>query len=222
MPRTEPFDQLAGDYDDWFDRNEHAYRSELDAVRTLLPRWSRGVEVGVGTGRFAAPLGIELGVEPSTAMAELARARGVRVVEGVAEHLPLDDSAFDFVLMVTTVCFLDDVAKALDEARRVLEDEGHLLIGFLDRDTEMGRAYDERKSESPFYKHADFRSATELLGDLRHAGFDDLTWMQTLFDRPSDMREPSPVRPGYGTGLFVVVRARKPATETDAEARTAV
>lgn len=222
MPRTEPFDQHAGDYDDWFDQNQHAYRSELNAVRALVPRWSRAVEVGVGTGRFAAPLGIEFGVEPSPTMAELARARGVQVVEGVAEHLPLEDSAFDLVLMVTTVCFLDDVGKALAEARRVLENEGHLLIGFLDRDTEMGRAYHERKSESRFYKHAEFWSATDLFADLRRAGFDDLTSVQTLFGRPSDMREPSPVRSGYGTGLFVVVRARKPVTGADREATAAV
>ena len=218
MPHTEPFDRHADAYDAWFDRNDAAYRSELEAVRALLPRWTRAVEVGVGTGRFAAPLGIELGVEPSRPMAELARARGVRVVEGVAEQLPLDDASFDLVLMVTTVCFLDDLAKALAEAYRVLEDDGHLLIGFLDRDTEAGRRYHERKSESPFYKQAEFRSSEEIFADLHRARFAGLTSVQTIFGRPADMLEPSPVRAGYGTGLFVVVRARKPGTRDSAPA----
>ena len=49
VPRTGPFDKHAPAYDEWFERNQLAYQSELDAVRTLLPEWSRAVEVGVGT-----------------------------------------------------------------------------------------------------------------------------------------------------------------------------
>ncbi len=216
MPRTQPFDEHAGAYDAWFDRNELAYRSELEAVRALLPDYTGAVEVGVGTGRFAAPLGIDFGVEPSRAMARLARSRGVRVVEGVAEDLPIDDASFDLVLMVTTVCFVDDLQKSLAEAHRVLVDDGYLLLGFLDRESELGKFYEEHKSESPFYKAAEFRSSPELLDELSRAGFGELKWVQTIFDRPSDMKEVSSVSSGYGTGLFVVVRARKLAAQARA------
>jgi hypothetical protein len=48
-------------------------------VRSLLPAGGYGVEIGVGTGRFAVSLGIAVGVEPSPAMAELARRRGIEV-----------------------------------------------------------------------------------------------------------------------------------------------
>ncbi len=209
MPHTGPFDENASGYDDWFVRNESAYRSELDAVRRLLPECTRAVEIGVGTGRFAVPLGIELGVEPSEAMAQLARMRGVRVLKGVAEDLPLDDASYDLVLMVTTICFLDDVRRALAEADRVLVDGGFLLIGFLDRETELGSSYERKKSKSPFYKEATFYSSEDVLSELRRAGFGDLTSVQTIFKQPGDSEEQAPVEPGHGRGLFVVVRARK-------------
>ena len=42
----------------WFSRHEAASLSELLAVRALLPWEVRGLEIGVGTGRFAAPLAL--------------------------------------------------------------------------------------------------------------------------------------------------------------------
>jgi SAM-dependent methyltransferase len=213
MPRTQPFDEHSDAYDDWFDRNDLAYKSELEAVRALLPDYTRAVEVGVGTGRFAVPLGIDFGVEPSRAMAQLARSRGVRTVEGVAEDLPIENASLDLVLMVTTVCFVDDLRKSLGEANRILVDGGYLVIGFLDRGSELGRFYEEHKSESPFYEAADFRSAPELLDELSGAGFGELKWVQTISEHPGDLKELSSVSSGYGTGLFVVVRARKLAAQ---------
>ena len=67
------------------------------------------MEIGVGTGRFAEPLGFREGVEPSPAMAERARRRGLEVTDGVAENLPLPDATYDVALMVTTICFVDDL-----------------------------------------------------------------------------------------------------------------
>jgi SAM-dependent methyltransferase len=209
MARTAPFDQHAAAYDDWFERNELAYQSELEAVRTLLPKYTRAVEVGVGTGRFAAPLGIGLGIEPSAAMARLASSRGVRVLDGVAEHLPLEDASFDLVLMVTVLCFVDDVPRALQEVARVLIPGGRLVVGFIDRGSEFGSSYERRKSGSPFYSVAEFRSSGELLAALQFAGFGDLAVVQTIFEPPEMLRTVSCVEPGSGRGLFAVVRATK-------------
>jgi len=55
----------------------------------------------------------------------------VKVLSWVAEELPLGDSSFDFVLMVTTVCFVDDINRALLEAHRVLSHGGILIMGFV-------------------------------------------------------------------------------------------
>jgi hypothetical protein len=72
MAKTEPFEKHKAKYEEWFEKNVFAYKSELQAVRYLLPKRGTGVEIGIGTGRFAAPLGIRVGVEPSKAMREVA------------------------------------------------------------------------------------------------------------------------------------------------------
>ena len=109
MPKIGPFEKHADRYEQWFERNRYAYQSELQAVKSLLPPRGIGIEIGVGSGRFAAPLGIQIGRERSTATAMVARQRGIQVVQAVAEALPFMDGTFDYALMVTTLCFRDDV-----------------------------------------------------------------------------------------------------------------
>lgn len=209
MRNITPFEDHAGTYDDWFSANRFAHESELRAVRHLLPRGGSVVEVGVGTGRFAGELGIALGVEPSISMRRIARERGVSVIGGKAEALPFRDGRFDFVLMVTTLCFFDDVERSLREAHRILKPAGSLVIGFIDRDSPLGKTYEERKTGSLFYRQATFHSASEVAGFLEDAGFRTMVFAQTIFRDPGGMDEADPVREGYGEGCFVVVRADK-------------
>ncbi len=105
MANKNPFENYAQEYDGWFEKNKFIYESELQAVKELLPRSENGVEVGVGSGRFAGPLIIKLGVDPSKELGKIAKERGIEIIGGVAESLPFHDSQFDFVLMVTTICF---------------------------------------------------------------------------------------------------------------------
>lgn len=203
MVKTAVFDENAAAYDSWFDENRLLYRAELEAVKGFIPSEGMGVEIGVGTGRFAVPLGIAIGLEPSPRMATLARQRGVEVLEGVAEALPFAARAFDFALMVTTVCFLDDVTRAFCEAYRILKPQGVLIVGFIDRDSELGRRYSQRKEQSRFYRGATFYSVAELEIRLTEAGFAGFNYRQTLF--PGQVT----VADGYDKGSFVVVRAIK-------------
>jgi SAM-dependent methyltransferase len=89
-PRTEPFVRHHRRYDEWFERHGPAYVSELLAVRALLPWVGRGLEIGIGTGRFAGPLGIKFGIDPAGETLDYARARGVSVARAVAEALPFE------------------------------------------------------------------------------------------------------------------------------------
>ncbi len=99
MPRTEPFDEYSDAYDEWFEENLDLYEAELEAIRRLLPPpGAEGMEVGVDSGKFAAPLGIRIGVEPSKVMAIKAREQGIDVYPGVAKDLSFPDGRFDFVL----------------------------------------------------------------------------------------------------------------------------
>jgi ubiquinone/menaquinone biosynthesis C-methylase UbiE len=168
------------------------------------------MEVGVGSGRFAAPLGIRLGVDPSCKMRELARSRGIEAIDGVAEELPFDDCRFHFVLMVTTICFLENINAAFEEAFRVLKPGGNLIIGFIDKECPVGIRYQQRKSESVFYREAAFYSVDEVISNLKRTGFIDLMFSQTIFRCPSEIAGLEPVKKGYGEGSFVVAKASKP------------
>jgi len=206
MARTAPFDNFSDEYDEWFEKNSDLYEAELEAIRPCLPAGeAEGMEVGVGSGKFAAPLGIKIGVEPSEEMAIKARTLGIDVYPGVAEELPFDDERFDFLLMVTTICFVDDLGTSFSEAFRVLKPSGVIVVGFVDRESEIGRQYNEIKETDKFYRDATFYSATEVLHYLRDAGFTIADVRQTLF--PGE--PPATVREGYGTGSFVVITGAK-------------
>ena len=79
------FEKHAREYDRWFETHAYAYESEVVAMRSLLPRGGKGLDVGVGTGRVASRVGIKVGVEPAHAMASIARQRGIDVYEASAE-----------------------------------------------------------------------------------------------------------------------------------------
>ncbi len=209
MAKVEAFEKHAGEYDQWYDAHPFVYASELEAIKRLLPENAEGIEVGVGTGRFAAPLGIKVGVEPSQAMREIARSRNIDVVEGIAEELPFPDEQFDHVLFVTTICFVNSLEQAFAEAHRVLKPGGSILVGFVDRNSALGRKYENRRNDSRFYKNAVFRSVNEVAASLEQVGFSQLQYVQTLFSPLSEIEKREPIEEGYGKGAFIVAKATK-------------
>lgn len=208
-PTTRPFEAHTDRYEQWFEAHQAAHQSELAALRRLLPPTELGLEIGVGSGRFAGPLGIQVGLDPAGAMLELASRRGITVVRGVAEALPFRSGTFDTALIVTTICFVDDVERTIAEARRVLEPGGTLVLGYVDRDSPLGRRYRERQDDNPFYLDATFVSTDELVAGLEAEGFDDVAFVQTIFRPPAAIDEPEPVEAGYGDGSFVALRATR-------------
>lgn len=211
MIQSELFDKNVGDYEAWYDRHSEVYQSEIIALReqiTTLPKNIRGIEVGLGTGRFTKPLGIREGIEPSESMAARARARGIEVMDGLAENLPYADLQLDFVLFVT-ICHLRKLKMALTEAHRVLKHNGALIIGFLDKERPIAQSYLEKKERSTFYAQADFYTVSRLDTLIKDTGFGDPEYTQTLFGNLEDIRKVQVPKPGYGEGSFVVVKAVK-------------
>jgi len=217
MPKIYPFETYPERYDFWYEKNLHVYEAELRAIKTMMPVSVNGLEIGVGTGRFAEALGIATGVDPSKHMREMAHKRGIRALDGVAEKLPFNDSQFDLVLMVTTVCFVDDLGKSLSEANRVLSNNGIIIIGFVDRNSLLGKEYIKQQKENIFYKEATFFSVGEMVEHMDHAGFRDLTFKQTIFGTLAETAEDEPVKSGYGEGSFAVIRGRKEQKENTRE-----
>jgi ubiquinone/menaquinone biosynthesis C-methylase UbiE len=82
------FDKYYEKYDAWYDKNRFVYLSELEAIKRVLPKEGKGLEIGVGTGRFAAPLDITMGIDPSRNMLSIAEHRGVNARWGFGEDLP--------------------------------------------------------------------------------------------------------------------------------------
>ena len=207
MARIESFEKYSKEYDEWFIKNQNIYLAELNAIKGLVPSNKFGVEIGVGTGRFALPLGIKVGVEPSKKMAEISRNRGIQVYEGVAEQLPFNDETFDFVLLVTTICFVDDLEESFKEVYRVLKTDGFIIVGFVDKESELGKQYQFKRKKSKFYNDATFYSVEEVIDFLRKTYFENFVIRQTVFSNRTVRIDP--VEDGYGKGSFVIIKAIK-------------
>jgi SAM-dependent methyltransferase len=203
------FEESAPEYDAWFEKNRLAYESELLALQRFLVPGGRGLEIGVGTGRFAAPLGLAVGVEPAKAMAGRAQKRGIKVVMATAEALPFGSGTFHLVALVTVLCFLRDPLLALEEATRVLQPGGQILLGMLDKESPLGRRYETHRQESKFYRLARFYAVGQVLDWLQSLAYDQVEICQTIFTDLTGMTRPEPVKNGHGDGLFAVISARK-------------
>ena len=207
----EIFDENVSEYEDWFDRYPYVFQSEVEAVREMLPEGESlyGIEIGLGTGQYSAALNIKEGVEPSDNMRALARKRGLDVMNAVAESLPYKDMHFDFAVILFSISYFQDVAAAFEEAHRILKNHGCLIVGFLDKDSVIGKAYTLHKADSTFYRNANFYGVARMMEKLRMAGFRNFKISQTLFGDLESISTLQPSREGSGEGSFVVIRAEK-------------
>jgi SAM-dependent methyltransferase len=127
--------------------------------------------VGVGSGRFAGPLGIYSGIDPCRELLRMAKSRGVEVVLGEGEHLPYRPGSFEYVLMMTVICFVPDPQILFWEAFRALAPGGALVVGFIERDGEIARRYRKEKTKGRFLRFARFPSVEEVTGFFTPPGF---------------------------------------------------
>lgn len=207
MPNTQGYEANASSYDAWFDENPALYHAEIDALKRLIPQ-GKGLEIGAGSGRFTQPLRIHTGLEPADAMREIAIKRGLNMVKGVAEALPFEDNQFDFAVFVTSTCFLDQPEKAYQEAARVINDQGAIVIAYLEKNSEMGKLYEANKHNDPLFCDATFYSFNDICHFLKTAGFEIIESVQTVL--PSSVKHaPTDILPGHDQGTFVVVKAQK-------------
>jgi len=191
--QANPFDNLTDRYDAWYDSDEGSRIFAVEAAciqRSLGERRASWLEVGVGTGRFGGALGIADGVDTSLPMLKLAVSRAIRGVAGRGESLPYLDSCFDGVLLIATICFLDDPTRALSECARVLRKDGSLIVGMVPADSPWGKLYRRKGREGhPFYATANFYTCREVTQMAGRAGFifDEAT--SCLFGAPGESGE---------------------------------
>ena len=182
-------------YERWFNnkRNKTAADLEIRLMLNMLKpvRGETLLDIGCGTGKSLLPFfekGLQVtGLDPSPYMIDLAKKKlGNRVDlhRGFAEDLPFDDNSFNYASFFTTLEFVQDPQKALEEACRVAKDK--IFIGVLNRYALKGleRRVKEMFEESIFNK-ARFFSIWELKQIIRTIlGDVPLSW-RTVCQFPS-------------------------------------
>jgi SAM-dependent methyltransferase len=211
-----PFDNLAQEYDAWFDNEGRLiFSCEVRAFRRLLPFLPKPwLEIGVGSGRFAQALGIETGIDPSARLVEMAKKRGINALLGEGEQKFFDEESFGTVFLIVTLCFLDSPLDVLKEANRILMRGGKIVLGLVLGESPWGRFYQLKKAEGHrFYKYATFYQYDDVTRLVSQAGFMNERTVSTLFQSPGEVKDVEEPREGYfpDAGFTIIVAGKEKA-----------
>lgn len=125
------YDGIAEWYDSEFATMGTGVSARKVALRLLGPGPGRLLDVGCGGGAHAVEFADRgwsvTGVDISKAQLELARQRGVEVVEADAADLPFEDSSFDAAVSMFTHTDVGDFAALTREVARVLRGGGRFV-----------------------------------------------------------------------------------------------
>ncbi len=185
-------EETARSYDNWFLTPIGRYidRREKDLILHLIApeEGERLLDIGCGTGnhlRFLRRKGCNVtGIEASPFMMDIARKKLGQRADfhmGKAEDLPFSDNEFDIVTMITSLEFIDNPQKAIDEAIRVCR--GRVFIGVLNKYAIIGM---QRRIGGIFrqsiFNSARFFGIGELAGMVRTSLHGvNLRWGSVLF-----------------------------------------
>ena len=210
------FNSLTSDYDAWFEEEGRLiFASEVEALRQALPLLPKPwIEVGVGSGRFAQALGIDIGLDPSSKLLRMAKNRCISAILGKGEEMPFQDGVFGTVFFVVTLCFVDSPKKTLDEATRLLKSGGKLVLGLVLKESPWGQLYKKKKETCHhLYRYAMFYSYGEVDMLLNQAGFSVEQVISTLFQNHGEVNHIELPRQGFSTDAgFTVILAAKGST----------
>ena len=168
-------------------------------MRLLQPQTGQSLlDVGSGTGYFSrrfADAGLQVtGVDPQPDMIRYAQTQGgnVEYIEGTAQQLPFENESFDFCAAVTSLCFIPEPERALEEMWRV--SRHGVILGLLNRHSLLYRM----KHGSGGYKGARWDTITSA----RH-------WCRRLIPLPNVTTRTAVWLPSGG-GLARVVESLLP------------
>jgi len=179
-------------YDAWYDSPRGRWISDCEfGLMVSMMRPAAGdtmLDVGCGTGHFSrrfASSGLQVtGIDPDEAALEFARNRDgtITYLVGDASRLQFADESFDYCTAVTSLCFITDPEKALQEMWRVCR-KG-VMLGLLNRNSVL---YSER-NKHPGYSGARWDRAQDVRA-----------WVTMLDKSPVSMRTATAVHYPGGT-----------------------
>ncbi len=159
-------------YDDWLIKRKNRFAADLEShlmMKMLDPAEGELVlDIGCGTGASSIPL-LEkrlnvTAIDPSPYMLDIMSSmlgNRVSLYRGFAEDLPFDDNSFNHACLFTSLEFVEDPRKALEEAFRVAKDR--VFIGVLNRYALTGIGRRVRGIFTPtIYNRANFFSVWEI------------------------------------------------------------
>ena len=175
------YDRIAESYDKRYDRNR--YGEVRDALVRFVGDANVVVEVGCGTGHWLAELSGDrrvVGIDRSSGMLAHAasNAPDAMLVRGIADALPIRSGAADRLFCINAFHHFPDKSTFIGEARRVLREEGRIMIIGLDPHTGVDQwwVYDYFPSTLPIdrARYASTPAIREMLAD---AGFSSIETM---------------------------------------------
>ncbi len=125
-------------------RYKQIQREKYEIVTKNLPRVSKILDLGCGTGMLLSELarrsGFVVGIDSSPGMLELARKRGggAALVLADADHLPFVNCSFDAVISVTLLQNMPNPAATVREVARVAKQGGIMILTTLKRKHSLG------------------------------------------------------------------------------------
>ena len=208
------FDISTEKYDAWYDSEdgEPLYESELLCLKPFIEAATSPIlEIGVGTGRFTGCFPKVIGIDPAFNALKFAQKRGVDVVQAIGEQLPFRNETFACIMLIVTLCFVQNPIDVLWEGKRVLKRNGSIVIGMVPEDSPWGAFYEEKKRQGhPFYSNAKFYSFKNIEEMLQNCGLKITRIRSTLFQRPEEHRRiENPVEEYKNEAGFLCIEVKK-------------
>lgn len=192
------FDKEALEYDAWYQSKmgSYVFKKESALLEEMIGDYRNKtiLEVGCATGihsrLFSRKDNKITGVDLSKEMITVAKQyekENLKFHVMDALHLDFEDNTFDIVFSATMIEFVKDRSNLLKELKRVLKEDGVIVIGTIQKGSHFYDLYQTPFfQENTVFQYADFLDEDELKG--LGEGM-DIMCQDCLYDSAEDIEE---------------------------------